>query len=500
MSDLRIHKIDEAFLKIASNDSGILMELSEHFTFYAEGYKYMPLFRNKLWDGKVRLMDSRTGKLPYGLLFEVLKFAKSNGYTVALDTEITSRVVSNAADIRSSANDLKITDKGSNPISPRDYQIDAYVHACTEGRSIIISPTGSGKSLIIYMMVRWYLEHYDDSILIVVPTTSLVEQMTKDFGDYSLTDEFFDANIDVHMIYSGKEKNDFSSRVVVTTWQSAINCHKSWFSKYGMVIGDEAHLFKAKSLNTIMASCVNASYRIGTTGTLDGSLCNERVLVGNFGPVHKVISTKALMDNDTLAALKIKCIVLNHNDELKKVVSKMDYKNEIDSIVSLNSRNNFISKLACDQNGNTLILFNLVQKHGKPLHALISKNVSENRKVFYVSGEVSATDREKIREITENETDAIIVASSATFSTGINIKNLHQIIFASPTKSQIRVLQSIGRGLRKSDNGKRTTVYDISDNFSWKKKKNYTMQHAIDRIKIYAKEEFDYKIYEINLP
>jgi superfamily II DNA or RNA helicase len=145
------------------------------------------------------------------------------------------------------------------------------------------------------------------------------------------------------------------------------------------------------------------------------------------------------------------------------------------------------------------VLFNYVEKHGKPLHKLISASVDPNRKVFYVSGEVSATDRENIREITEHESNAIIVASSATFSTGINIKNLHQIIFASPTKSQIRVLQSIGRGLRKSDNGKRTTVYDISDNFSWKKKKNYTMTHAIERIKIYAREQFDYKIYEIDL-
>ena len=304
----------------------------------------------------------------------------------------------------------------------------------------------------------------------------------------------------MHKIYSGKEKHDFSSRIVITTWQSAVTCEKSWFRRYGMVIGDEAHLFKAKSLNTIMAACVNASYRIGTTGTLDGSLCNERVLVGNFGPVHKVISTKELIDNDTLADLKVKCIVLKHNDELKKSVSKMDYKSEIDVIAGLPSRNNFIAKLALDQTGNTLVLFNLVEKHGKPLHALINSFSSDDRKIFYVSGEVNASDREEIREITEKETNAIIVASVGTFSTGINIKNLHQIIFASPTKSQIRVLQSIGRGLRKSDNGSRTTVYDISDDFSWKKKKNYTLQHAIERVKIYAKEQFDYKLYEIQLP
>lgn len=499
MSQLRIHKIDESSLRVVSDDSGILMELSEHFTFYAEGYKFMPAVRNKMWDGKVRLYDSRTGKLPYGLLFEVLKFANARQYSVALDEALTSRVPPTVEELNAFAAGLKIMG-GDKEITPRDYQLNAYSHACSEGRSLIISPTGSGKSLIIYLAVRWFLEHYDDSVLIVVPTTSLVEQMTKDFADYSSEDEGFDAESEIHKIYSGKEKHDFNSRIVITTWQSAVTCEKSWFRRYGMVVGDEAHLFKAKSLNTIMAACVNASYRIGTTGTLDGSTCNERVLIGNFGPVHKVISTKELIDNNTLADLKVKCIVLKHNDELKKSVSKMDYKSEIDVIAGLPSRNNFIAKLALDQTGNTLVLFNLVEKHGKPLYALINSFSLDDRKIFYVSGEVNASDREEIREITEKEKNAIIVASVGTFSTGINIKNLHQIIFASPTKSQIRVLQSIGRGLRKSDNGSRTTVYDISDDFSWKKKKNYTMQHAIDRVKIYAKEQFDYKLYEIKLP
>jgi superfamily II DNA or RNA helicase len=499
MTNICVHKVDESTLKLSSTDSGVLRELSEHFTFFAEGYKFVPSYRNKLWDGRIRLYNTKTSTLPYGLLFDVLKFAQTRSYEVVLDDEIVSRIPPSADELHAFAKSLKIMG-GSNQITPRDYQLNAYSHACSEGRSLVISPTGSGKSLIIYLTVRWFLEHHDESVLIVVPTTSLVEQMTKDFADYSSQDESFDSEQEIHKIYSGKEKHDFNSRIVITTWQSAVTCPKSWFSRYGMVVGDEAHLFKAKSLNTIMAACVNASYRIGTTGTLDGSTCNERVLVGNFGPTHKVITTKELIDNDTLADLKIKCIVLNHNDELKKSVSKMDYKSEIDTIAALQARNNFIAKLACDQTGNTLVLFNLVEKHGKPLYELINSYTLESRKVFYVSGEVNATDRENIREITEQESDAIIVASVGTFSTGINIKNLHQIIFASPTKSQIRVLQSIGRGLRKSDNGSGTTVYDISDDFSWKKKKNYTMQHAIERIKIYAKEQFDYKIYEVKLP
>jgi superfamily II DNA or RNA helicase len=501
MSDLTVKKVNESVLKIGSDDHGILMEACEYFTFMVDGYKFIPSYRNKLWDGKCRLLDLRNHTLPYGLLMELLQFANSRKYTVAIDPDITQNVPTDKNILIEYAKTLKITDNHNNIIEPRNYQFDAYCHALSEGRSLVISPTGSGKSLIIYMMVRWFLEHHDEKILIVVPTTSLVEQMSKDFGDYSQQDDNFDASTDVHKIYSGKEKNAFSSRVVVTTWQSAITLPKSWFLQYGMVVGDEAHLFKAKSLNSIMTNLVNAQYRIGTTGTIDGSACNELVLVGNFGPVHRVITTKQLMDNDTLASLKIKCLVLNHDDQLKKLVSKMDYQHEIDAIVSHPGRNSFISKLTCDQKGNTLVLFNLVAKHGKPLYkqilSLINTSGDQERKAFYVSGEVNATDRENIRGIVENEKNAIIVASSATFSTGINIKNLHTIIFAAPTKSQIRVLQSIGRGLRKSDNGVGTVVYDISDNFSWKKKKNYTMQHAIERIKIYNKEGFDYKVFEI---
>jgi len=499
MTTVTIHKVDETKVYLKSDDHGALMELSEHFTFYADGYKYMPAYRNKFWDGKVRMFCSKTHTLPYGLLLEAAKFLKSRKYNVEFDDSICSHPVLNKEDLIKTAMERDIRFRG-NRISPYDYQLSAHAHGLSEGRSLVISPTGSGKSLIIYLMMRWYLENHDDRILIIVPTTSLVEQMYKDFGEYSSHDASFAVEDEVHRIYSGKEKIGMSQRIIVTTWQSAITLPKDWFHMYGMVIGDEAHLFKAKSLNTIMGNLINAAYRIGTTGTLDGSLCNERVLIGNFGPVHKVITTKELIENDTLAKLNIRCLVLNHNDELKKLVSKLDYQQEIDAIVSHDGRNTFITNLAVAQKGNTLVLFNLVNKHGKPLYQKIKAAVAEGRHVFYVSGEIAATDREMIRELTEKQSDAIIVASSATFSTGINIKNLHSIIFAAPTKSEIRVLQSIGRGLRKSDDGRATTVYDISDNFSWKKKKNYTMTHAIDRIKIYTREGFDFKIIEIPLP
>jgi superfamily II DNA or RNA helicase len=263
-----------------------------------------------------------------------------------------------------------------------------------------------------------------------------------------------------------------------------------------MIVGDEAHTFKAKSLTTIMDRLSKAYVRIGTTGTLDGGKVNELVLEGSFGPTYKVTSTKKLMDEDTLADLNIQCLVLKYPDAMKKAMAKATYHEEIDCIVGYENRNKFITNLALDQTGNTLVLYNLVNKHGKILYNMI-KDKSTKGNVFFVSGAVNAEERERIRELTEKENGAIIVASMGTFSTGINIKNLHNIIFAAPTKSQIRVLQSIGRGLRKADSGQATIVYDLADDMCWKKHKNYTHNHAINRIRIYAKERFKYTIHEV---
>ena len=344
------------------------------------------------------------------------------------------------------------------------------------------------------MAIRYFLATNKKKILIIVPTTSLVEQMHGDFKDYSYKDKGFFVDKECHRIYSGKEKVT-NSRVIISTWQSIHRLPKEWFKDFGMIVGDEAHQFKAKSLTTIMEKCVNAEYRIGTTGTLDGTQTHQLVLEGLFGPVHKVTTTKELMDRKDLAQLDISVLLCKYQDAFCK--ETRTYQEELDFLVGYGPRNNFISNLAIDQEGNTLILFNYVEKHGKPLHDLLREKVDKDRKLFYVSGETAVDARENIRSITENEKNAIIVASIGTFSTGINIRNLHNIIFASPSKSQIRVLQSIGRGLRKSDRD--TKVYDVADDLHWKSRKNYTLNHAAERIKIYSKEKFKFEIFEINI-
>ena len=503
MDKIIVSKSNHVFLNIQT-DPGIEMELADHFCFFVPGYKFMPAYKNRMWDGKIRLFDTRKKQLYSGLFKYMYEFAQARDYEVIVeDNDYYGRPDTiQDIDVPALLSEIHLT-AGGNKIEARQYQQDAVEHALSNRQSLLLSPTASGKSLIIYMAIRYYLSTYNEgNILLIVPTTSLVEQMYSDFGDYSQYDEW---NVDenCHKIYGGKEKYDIKQRVVISTWQSIYKERAPWFADYGMVIGDEAHNFKAKSLTAILEKCCNAKYRIGTTGTLDGTQTHQLVLEGLFGPVHKVTTTKALMDSKDLADLNVSVLLLKYADEYCKQISKVKYQEEMDFIVRHDPRNQFISNLALDQDGNTLILFQYVDKHGKPLHDLLKKKFDElprnTRRLFYVSGETDVDTREEIRAITEKQDNAIIVASMGTFSTGINIKRLHNIIFASPSKSQIRVLQSIGRGLRKSGDDIDTKVYDIADDLHWKSNKNYTLEHAGERIRIYSREKFDYKIHDINI-
>ena len=499
--NIKIWKKNES-TALVDCDPGIAQGLSEYFSFFVPGYKYMKLYKRKIWDGKIRLFNVNSHELPAGLYPFVEEFCKRNNYSLLTkSSDYGSLVDKDEQDpnqIFEYIKDLKLTSRGQN-IEIRDYQFDAVMKALNLNRCVLLSPTGSGKSLIIYCLSQIWLKYLTDGfrypksgrVLIVVPTTSLVEQMQKDFVDYGLNEKA------VHKIYSGKDKDNIESSIVISTWQSIYKLPQEWFNQFGMVIGDECHGFKSKSLTDIMNKCTEAKYRIGTTGTLDNAQVHHLVLQGLFGKIHRVTTTKALQDNNTLAKLDINIIILKYNEEIRKSLGKVTYQDEIDWIVKNKSRNTFIRNLALDASGNTLVLFNFVEKHGKPLFDMINDKAEEDRKIFYVSGEVETSDREAIREITEKQKNAIIVASLGTFSTGINIKNLHNIIFASPSKSQIKVLQSIGRGLRKADDGRITRLYDIADDLQTKSRKNYAILHSEERIKIYNKEKFDYKIIEV---
>lgn len=493
MADIRIRNKNHVHL-IVDSAPDIGQELNDYFSFEVPGAKFHPLYKARMWDGKVRLYSMFTKELYVGLKEYVEHFAKEREYSVDTNEYINTADTVSYDDVKDFCNSLQVASKGQ-PIQVRDYQIDAVYQAIREGRKLLLSPTGSGKSLIIYCLIRWNEQHSRRQ-LILVPTTSLVEQLYSDFQDYSGINKWRTSE-NCHRIYGGHEKSN-QYNVVISTWQSIYKLPKTFFSEFQAIYGDEAHLFKAKSLTGIMHKCTGIPYRVGTTGTLDGTKTHKLVLEGLFGPVYKVTTTKKLMTEKTLAELKIFNIILEYPDQIKKDVKGFSYQDEMDFLVQYNPRNKFIRNLAISQKGNTLVLFQYVEKHGKQLHDMIWAKC-EDRQVFFVYGGTDTEQRELIRQLTEKENNAIIVASYGTFSTGINIKNLHNIIFASPSKSRIRNLQSIGRGLRTSENKTECNLYDIGDDLTWKNRKNYTLLHMIERIKIYNDEHFDYKLVKVQL-
>lgn len=493
MSNIIVKQKNYSALQIQC-EPHVANELTDFFAFETPGYKYMPAYKNGGWDGKTRLFNTRNNELPAGLWEYLLDFTKPRNYTLSVEGNNVygkpdEKLAIRAKDVFDFIHELKL------PFEIRDYQFAAICQALQARRIILLSPTGSGKSLIIYVLLMWYLTHYNKRILIVVPTISLVQQMFSDFAEYGLN-----ADEVCHRIYAGMPKNNIPQRVFISTWQSISKLPSGWFEQFGCVFGDEVHYFKSKELSSIMNKSREAEFRIGTTGTLDGTRCHKLILEGLFGRVNKVTSTKKLMDEGTLSELQIKLIALKYPDYISKdIIKSKDYHHEVDYIVGNIKRNKFIRNLAIDQDGNTLVLFQFVEKHGKIIYDLIKDKASDGRKVFYVSGEVDSEIREEIRGIVEKEKNAIIVASLGTFSTGVNIRNLHNIIFASPSKSQIKVLQSIGRGLRKSEDGRPTVLYDLMDDMRYKNKKNYTLLHGIERMKIYRKEEFNYETFKVTL-
>jgi superfamily II DNA or RNA helicase len=485
MVNLEIQKKNEVYLKISA-EPHVYQELSDHFTFEVPGAKFMPQYRSKYWDGKIRLFSTHTGEIYVGLLDKVISFCKQYDYDYKF---VDNKFFGTPFEVNEMISKEGVKDYMTKIAchKPREYQVEGVYDALRHNRRLLISPTASGKSLMVYALSRYHTD-YNRKILVVVPTTSLVEQMYKDFEEYGWDPETY-----CHKIYSGKEKES-NKAITITTWQSVYKLERKWFEKFDVVIGDEAHLFKSKSLINIMTKMHTAKYRYGFTGTLDGTQTHKWVLEGLFGPSYKIIRTEELMRKGHVSKLDINCIILKHDPQIFET-----YEDEVQYIITHERRNNFIKNLTVDLDGNTLVLFNRVESHGQPLFELINSSVKENRKVFYVHGGVNSLEREKVREIVDIENNAIIVASYGTFSTGINIKNLHNVIFASPSKSRIRNLQSIGRVLRKGTNKDKAVLYDISDDCTKGSRKNYTLNHLIERIRIYNEENFNYDIISVNL-
>lgn len=483
MTDVIISKKNEIDLQLECGQH-ILYELQEAFSFDVEGASFSPAYRKKYWDGKIRLCSVAASTIPVGLVYRLCKFLDKHNYTwefkdnkfYGVPYETDERIFYEGVELFMS--------KISN-VKPREYQVDTVFHALKEYRKTIISPTGSGKSLMIYSIVR-YLKSIHKRVLIVVPTKSLVEQMYKDFIDYGWDEE------NMHKIYQGHSL-DTKSPVTISTFQSIYGLQKGWYRQFDGVIGDECHNFKAKVLQGIMKKCPDAKWRYGFTGTLDGKNVNQLILESHFGPVFKTTSSSDLMEKGFLAKLNVKIHIIKHTPQVFNT-----YNDEIEYLGQDYGRNKYICELAHALKGNVLVLFARVEKHGIPMSEMM-RNLTI-RPVHLIYGDTDVKEREQVRALAEKNDDLIIFGSYGTMSTGVNIKNLHHVIFASPSKSRVRVLQSIGRGLRKANQKDRCMLYDIADDFRKNGgRSNFTLNHLAERIKYYTEEDFEFTLQEVSL-
>jgi superfamily II DNA or RNA helicase len=477
-------------------DAGMKSELSEFFAFKPEGYQFSPKYKSRVWDGTIRLFQPMRPVLYVGLFQHLKKFCEQRDYILDAPPEIGEQEIIEPGYIEELAESINCKYK------PRDYQIEYIENALKNRRSLSLSPTSSGKSLIIYLIQQHYYQTFGLRTLIIVPTISLVHQMSGDFVDYGCED-------DIYTIQGGVDKNT-KAPIVISTWQSLIKQPKDWFRQFGVVMGDEAHTFQAKSLTKIMHNLEDCQYRHGFTGTLKSaeSKTHRLVLEGCFGDVKKVVSTKKLIDEGTVANFEVKAIVLNHSNEAKAAFKKAmgqvkesvrKWPAEREFIVNHEKRNNFIRNLVWSlKDQNNLILFDLVEKHGKVLAPMLEK---EGRELHFIYGNTKGEERERIRHLVENDPDKKhnILASYGVFSTGVNIRRLDNVIFASSSKSEIKVLQSIGRSLRKAEDSQNAVLYDIADDLSVGSFENYTLKHFKQRIEIYSTEEFPFKIFTVDI-
>jgi superfamily II DNA or RNA helicase len=491
---IRAEFLNSVHMRVTS-DPGVRQELMEYFSFRPPGYQFSPKYKNRVWDGFVRLYNPMKPILYVGLLDYLRKFCEDREYKLIADEQLTATETITEEDV------LELAQEVSAKLKPRDYQIQYIINALQNHRSLSLSPTSSGKSFIQYLIMQHYLQAFGHRTLIIVPTIGLVHQMAGDFIDYGC-----DPNL-IYKITAGVNK-DTKTPITITTWQSIVNQPKEWFGQFKVVLGDEAHLFQAKSLQSIMEKLTDTPYRHGFTGTISSdSKVHRLVLEGVFGPIKKFISTKDLMDQGTVADFNVKALILSYEKDvrkefaaaIKKTQTNKKYAAERAFLFANTKRNMFIRNLVWSlKDSNNLILFDQIENQGDILKELLKR---DDRILFYIHGGTPGEERNRIRDIIENDPlkRYDILASAGVFSTGVSIKRLDTAIFTAAGKSEIRVLQSIGRTLRKGNGSDKATLYDIADDLSSGSYVNYTLNHFRSRIEMYSKEEFPFRIYNIDV-
>lgn len=512
MADIKISKINETFMKVEPTDRSVHEELYHYFQFKPENVVNSPKYRYGKWDGYTRLYEKRTGKMYTGLLVHVLKYAKEFGYSVQVDPTLKTSTDIEVRDILKYVIQEIKPHSGGKPIIPHDYQAKSLIHGLKNNRSTMLAATSAGKSLILYLLTRMY-QLYDDvqdeRILIIVPSKNLVEQMYDDFDDYSRRPGQDWYVSDHCQKINGDYDKDLNRQVVISTYQSLADYGKDYFSQFAVVLVDEVHRAKGNTITEIMKACIHTKYRHGLTGTLDDVEVHKLVITGLFGPVKRIVTTKEIQDSGRAATSTINIMNLKYSKDMvvdykqwmkdEKKLKGTNFKpwdSELKYLYSCSERTTMIQNLIQGLKGNTLVLFDRVEAYGRPLFEEMRDRLKDDpRTVCFIDGNVSSDERGAIKRLMEADDNVITYASYGTTSTGVSIKNIHNVVLASSSKSKVLVLQSIGRGLRLTDGKSHVNVFDIVDNIEF----NIARGHADTRLGFYNKDQFPLKFHTFNL-
>lgn len=467
---LHIKKLDNVYGMVSTNHPTIMRSLYDFFSVYAPNYKFMPKYKAGLWDGKIYFM-SKAGRFSLGLTRYVYRFVQQDGLEIIIDEDITDKNVISEEELFRVSNEWL-----ADGWIPKEHQFEGAMKALTYKKGIIEHATSSGKSLTIAMICMFsLLTNYCNKILIIVPSVSLVEQMSADFLEYGVPEN------KIGKFYG--EVKEYEQPIIISTWQSM--CRQDEFIKeFDAIIGDEAHGQKAEVCRTVAERAVNSKLRLGFTGTMPDEKANKWLVEGLFGPVLHQVTAKYLIDNEYAADIHIKIPFIEYPQEVVKKLKGLDYDSEKKWLETCEFRNNIIKKLVekhLVKDHNVLILVDHLE-HANIIYEKIKE--LEIADPHLVTGEVNPETREKLRNYTNNNKRVVLIATYGVFSTGISIKRLHSIIFASAGKSKIKTMQSVGRGMRLHHEKTNLILYDIGDALPFSEK------HLKTRIQMYDKAEF----------
>lgn len=514
--------VNHSYGTIESDDIYAFKDLKEQFSFYVPNYRFMPRYKAGLWDGKIHLINSVTRQFPVGIIQRMIDFCSNSNYEIEVDPRLLPKKDPELKQkILKFISGMKYYSK-KQEITPRDDQIKAIVRAIEQERCVNVCPTSFGKSLCIFVETLWYTRQ-SKKVLLIVPAINLVYQFVNDITDYCTDESGRIASYipDFQCIYTGQEKFiREDTELVITTWQSVYKLSSEWFNQFGAIILDEAHSAKANCLTSIFDKSTEVAIRTGWTGTLKKTTVPGIQVEALLGPIETITETATLMSEGVVADLTIQVVRFNYEEELvkelqryfeekRRVTGKHTYNDEIAFLENYMPRNQTIISMAGLYKKTGLLLYKHI-KHGKDLYE-IAHDKFPDRNIYRIDGtEVIRNDTkyktyEELKPLIEKEKDAILICSFGVFSTGISIKNINYIFFTVPTKSYVRTIQSIGRGLRVSDIKTKLHLVDIVDDLCGYTKKgkrhreNYAFKHFIERFDMYSDQKFKYQLNNIQI-